>query len=234
MRMFKVATLLALLAIPLSPAAAPRISLDKETHDYGPVSYGKTVTEEFTVTNTGDQTLVIQRLRSSCGCTKAVKGSSSIPPGAETKVVASFNTIGLGPGRRRQSIFIDSNDPDRPSERLTLLVEVIKELNVDNPSLAKNLPKYVETVSFPLKISNSSEKPYTIKAIKSDSNGVRPSVHPKNLLVQPKSSTELTIELRLERDAQRHYYTGGLVLETDHPSETEINVRYFVKFDSSS
>jgi hypothetical protein len=233
MRIVKLATLVALLALPAWSAASPKISLDKESYDYGPVQYGHTVTQEFTVTNTGDQTLVIQRLRSSCGCTKAIKGSKSIPPGGKTKVVASFNTNGLSPGRKRQSIFVDSNDPERPSVRLTLRADVVRELDIDKASLVKRLPAYVETVSFPVKISNSSDKPYTVKGIRSDSQSVRASLHPEELLVQPKSSGMITIELRLEKDSQRHYYNGGLVLETDHPSEREIDLPYFVKLNSS-
>lgn len=233
MRIVNVATLLTLLALPLWSAAAPKISLDKKSHDYGPVRYGETVTQEFTVTNTGDQTLVIQQLRSSCGCTKAIKGSNSISPGAETKVVASFNTRGLSPGRKRQSIFVDSNDPERPSVRLTLLAEVVKELDVDNFSLVKSLPAHVETVSFPVKVSNSSDKAYTVKGIRSDSQSVHASLNPRELLVQPKSSEMITIELRLEKDSQRHYYAGGLALETDHPLEKEIDMRYFVKVNSA-
>lgn len=233
MRIIKVATLLALLALPLSSAGAPRISLDKETHDYGQVPYGKTVTQEFTATNTGDQTLHIQQLRSSCGCTKATKAGGSIAPGAKTEITVSFNTDGLRGGRKRQTIFVESNDPDRPTVRLTLLAEVMKDLNVDNPSLAKNLDAYSETVAFQVRIGNSSDKAYTVKGVRTDSGGVRASLNPRRVLIEPKSSAMLTLELKLDKDPGRHFYTGGLFLETDHASEKEIEVRYLVKIDSA-
>jgi hypothetical protein len=226
-------TLLTLLALPLSSVGAPRISLDKETYDYGPVPYGKSVTQEFTVTNTGDQTLSIQQLRSSCGCTVASKAGDSIAPGAKTEILVSFNTAGLRGGRKRQTIFVESNDPERPTVRVTLLAEVMKDLNVDNPSLARNIAASVETVSFQLKIGNSSDKAYTVKGVRSDSGGVRASLNPKRALIEPKSSAMLTLELKLDKEPGRQFYTGGVFLETDHASEKEIEVRYLVKIDSA-
>ena len=233
MRIVNLATLLALLALPLSATAGPRIRFDKETLDYGRVPYGQIVTEEFVVTNEGDQTLVIQSLRSSCGCTKAIKGSSSIAPGRESKIVASFDTNGLRAGRKQQTIFVDSNDPERPTVRLMLLAEIVRDLNVDTPSLAKSLPAYAETVSFTVRITNSSDKPYTVKGVRADPQGVEASLHPVKVLVEANSSATLAIELRIEKDPGRRFYTGRLVLETDHPGEREIEMHYIVKLEST-
>ncbi|MEJ2717374.1 MAG: DUF1573 domain-containing protein [Deltaproteobacteria bacterium] len=91
MRPTKAGLLVVLLILPLMVYAAtgPRISFDKETHDYGDVQYGDTVTEEFDFTNTGDKTLVIDKLRATCGCTKAIKGSSEVPPGGKSSIVGT-------------------------------------------------------------------------------------------------------------------------------------------------
>ncbi len=100
----KIGLLITLLILPYGDvsAAGPRISFDRESHDYGKVFYGDSVSEQFIVTNTGDETLIIERLDASCGCTKAVKGSTEIPPKGKSKIVVEFDTKGLKAGRKNK------------------------------------------------------------------------------------------------------------------------------------
>jgi hypothetical protein len=111
MRKVTAVILAILLTVPplVGAGTGPIIDFDDEGHDYGRVMYGDKVTHEFTLTNTGDETLTIEKLESTCGCTKAVKGASEVPPHEKTHILASFDTSGLKAGKNRRR-FLSSND----------------------------------------------------------------------------------------------------------------------------
>lgn len=233
MAMKRTTILFLLLVFPLSAIAGsgPRITFDKLTHDYGKVKYGTKVTEEFSFTNTGDETLKIEDLRSTCGCTKAVKGSTEIPPKGQSKIIAEFDTTDLRPGRKKKIIFVHSNDPEQPIVKLTLLAEVLRELTVSPPSLAKKLPGFTSSVKFPLRISNSSDRECAITGVTVNGPLTRAQLEPEKIVIGPQSTGSGSVELKLEKQASRHYYMGRLMLLTDHPTEKEIELRYFIQLD---
>lgn len=210
-------------------AAAPKISFDKERYDYGNVIYGDTVHEEFTVTNTGDQPLIIEKLLATCGCTKTVKGKDKLPPKESTTIMTSFDTTGLRPGRKEKSIFVHSNDPQRPVVKLTLLADVIRNIVVDPPSLARQLPAFEETVPFSMKLTNAGDRTCALNGVKIQGDGLQVSLAPRQLTVEPGTTTHFTIQFKLKKEPDRYYYMGRLLLETDHPKESEIEIRYLIR-----
>ncbi len=232
MRIGRLIALVALLNLSVFAVAGtgPRISFDKDSHDYGRVLSGDTVTEEFTFTNTGDETLIIEKLRSSCGCTKAVKGSREVPPQGTSKIVAAFDTTGLRPGRKIKKIYVHTNDPTKPVVELKLLADVVREIHVEPSSIAKELPAFTETITFPMKIENSSKKPCTVKGVKVPKDGLRVLLKPGNIVVKPDATVPFELELKLQKEPGRHYYMGKILLVLDHPKEPEIEIRYFIKF----
>ncbi|MDQ7781348.1 MAG: DUF1573 domain-containing protein [Desulfomonilaceae bacterium] len=210
--------------------AGPKISFEKESHDYGRVLSGETVTEEFTLTNIGDETLIVEKLRSSCGCTKAVKGSREVPPNGKTKIVAAFDTTGFSPGRKIQTVYVHTNDPNTPVAKLKLLADIVREITVEPSSIAKQLPAFVDTVTIPMKIGNSSKKPCTVKGVKFPKDGLSARLKPASIVVDPDSTVPFELEMNLTKEPGRHYYMGKLLLVIDHPREPEIEIRYLIKF----
>lgn len=209
--------------------AAPKISFDKERFDHGEVIYGDTVHEEFTVTNTGDQPLIIEKLLATCGCTKTVKGKDELPPKESTKIMTSFDTTGLRPGRKEKSIFVHSNDPQRPVVKLSLLADVIRNVVVDPPSLAKQLAAFEESVPFLMKLTNSGDRACALKGVKIQGDGLGVSLDPPQLTLEPGTTSHFTIRFKLKNEPNRYYYMGRVLLETDHPKESEIEIRYLIR-----
>lgn len=233
MRICKLVIVVGLILTAATPilGAGPKISFEKEVHDYGRIRYGDTVTEEFVFTNAGDQTLIIEQLRASCGCTKAVKGSSEVAPSQSSKIVAAFDTTGLRAGKKEQSIFVHTNDPEKPVVKLTVLADVVKDLSLEPPNVARRLPGFVETVSFPMKITNYGDQPYTVKGAKIEAGGMRASLNPASFAIQPRTTVGFTLSLKLRNEPGQSYFMGQLHLQTDHPRESDIEVRYLIKLD---
>jgi hypothetical protein len=80
-------------------AAGPEIALDKNEHDFGEIQVGDVVETQIRVSNKSDATLVIDEVRTSCGCTKAVSNVKEVTPGQQAEIAVSFDSVGLSPGR---------------------------------------------------------------------------------------------------------------------------------------
>jgi hypothetical protein len=235
MRIAKPIIIMAVAVLPCLALAGqgPRITFDKYSHDYGKVLYGETVTEEFSLTNTGDETLIIEKLRSTCGCTKAVHGSQEIPPMGRSKIVAAFDTTGLRQGKKSQSVFVHSNDPNNPVVKLTIEAEVIREIIVEPPTVARQLVTFVDSVSFPMQITNSSGKDCAVTGIKEQPEGVQVYLNPARIIVGPGQKVPFTLVLKPAKEPDRHLYLGTLLLTMDHAKEKEAEIRYLLKIDKT-
>lgn len=91
-------------------AAGPSIELSETKHDFGKASEGDQLRHVFTVRNAGSETLEIDRVSTSCGCTAAVLKDKQVAPGASTEIEVKFDTKGRS-GPNRKTITIFSNDP---------------------------------------------------------------------------------------------------------------------------
>ena len=85
----------------------PAIEVNKDIHDYGMVEYAGNGTCEFVITNTGDEPLVIQSAKASCGCTVPSFPKEPIAPGASATITVKYDT--KRPGSINKSIKITSN-----------------------------------------------------------------------------------------------------------------------------
>ncbi|MEW6348974.1 MAG: DUF1573 domain-containing protein [Thermodesulfobacteriota bacterium] len=209
----------------------PRISFDRETHDYGKVAYGSTVKEHFSLTNNGDQTLVIKKIRADCGCTKAIKGSAEVPPGGKTEIVTEFDTTDLSPGRKRKHVYVRTNDPTRPEVTLTVYADVVRELVVEPPSFAKKVERPAGPLSFEFKITNHSDKARAITGLHVQETGVNGMLQPARVAIGPNSIATFSVVLLLPEEAHRLVHAGKVFLDTDHPLEKKIDLRYLIQIE---
>lgn len=93
-----------------------QIKFEKEYHDFGTFSRKDTaqVTVIFTYTNTGEQPLIIQAARTSCGCTKAAFSPEPVMPGKQGQISVTYNGNEVSPGYFKKSIDITSNGSEEP------------------------------------------------------------------------------------------------------------------------
>ena len=109
-----------------APSGGPRLVVEKETIDLGTIKEGETVETVFVLENKGEADLVIDRIRTSCGCTtvKLAEREKTIAPGGKQPLTTQFNSKGRA-GKQRTTATIYSNDPQRPMLKLTLTLEVL-------------------------------------------------------------------------------------------------------------
>ena len=104
-------------------ANGPVITIDKETHDYGTMEQGGNGTCTFTVTNTGNEPLIISLCKGSCGCTVPSCPQEPIAPGASAKISVKYDTNRVGPINK--TVTISSNAVNEPSKMIRIKGNIV-------------------------------------------------------------------------------------------------------------
>lgn len=100
------------------------MTFSEMTHDFGVIEEGDKVTHVFTFQNTGDEPLIINKAKGSCGCTVPSFSKEPIPPGGSGEMEVVFNSKGKT-GNQTKTVTINANTDPNPT-RLTIKAEVKK------------------------------------------------------------------------------------------------------------
>ncbi|MGI6718105.1 MAG: DUF1573 domain-containing protein [Bacteroidales bacterium] len=103
---------------------SPYMEFDKLVHDYGTIpekSDGKCI---FVLTNTGKEPLILNNIRSTCGCTVPKWEKAPILPGQSTEIEVKYATNRIG--KINKSVTVTSNAENSPIV-LKIVGEVVKE-----------------------------------------------------------------------------------------------------------
>lgn len=115
----------------------PIAKWDKMANDFGSIAFNVPKTAEFTVTNAGNQPLIISSVRPSCGCTNPKFSQEPILPGKSSIVSATYNAA--NPGVFTKTVTVITNADANP------VVLQIKGTVMPNPTPpappATNVPK---------------------------------------------------------------------------------------------
>ena len=85
----------------------PEITFQAVEHDYGTIEYNGNGEYEFVFENTGDSPLVLNNVKTSCGCTASEWPKEPINEGESGKIKVSYRTT--IPGNFNKSITVYSN-----------------------------------------------------------------------------------------------------------------------------
>lgn len=86
----------------------PEIEFEQLNYDFGNVEYGGTCEVEFRFTNTGNEPLIIQKPKTSCGCTASSWPKEPILPGASESIKVTYKTT-TKVGNFSKSVTVTSN-----------------------------------------------------------------------------------------------------------------------------
>jgi hypothetical protein len=93
-------------------SAVPAVVIKESRFEFEPVIEGTEIIHDFVIGNQGEEPLIIEKIRTSCGCTTAYY-AKSIPPGAEGKISVKGNTRGYGGRKFTKSVIVYTNDPSQ-------------------------------------------------------------------------------------------------------------------------
>ena len=84
---------------------AQEFKFENETINYGKIENASNGERVFVFTNIGDSPLIIEKTKSSCGCTVARKPEKPILPGEKGEIKVSYNTKRIGGFSKTITIF---------------------------------------------------------------------------------------------------------------------------------
>ncbi len=107
----------------------PVITFEKDKQSFGDVPQGPKLEGTFAFTNTGQNSLEIKNVTTSCGCTGAVVDEKKVfEPGEKGTIKFTFNTEGRM-GHQEKTITVFSNDGKNPSKNIVLECNILSPGN---------------------------------------------------------------------------------------------------------
>ena len=103
----------------------PQIEFEKLVHDYGDVPYNGNGECEFRFTNTGNEPLLVQKPKSSCGCTIPSWPKEPILPGESEVIKVTYRTNRVG--NINKTVTVTSNAIDNPNVVLRIKGRVLEQ-----------------------------------------------------------------------------------------------------------
>ncbi len=105
--------------------ASPSIKLDKTYFDFGEIEEGSNGEVVFEVVNEGNGLLMINSVKTSCGCVLADYSTNGLMHNEKGYIKIRYNTNIVGEIKR--SVVVNTNDEKNPKIVLRLIGEVVKK-----------------------------------------------------------------------------------------------------------
>jgi hypothetical protein len=134
----------------------PDIHFEKKIYDFGIAGQQEKIVHNYAFKNAGKKPLIIEVVKSSCGCVATLVSSKEVPPGAAGVIEAIFET-GKRNGQQRESIYVQSNDPDGPEIELEIVGIVKTEVAIDPEFLCFSDVEKGKTITKTLKLIQIGE-----------------------------------------------------------------------------
>jgi len=127
--------LLSLLSLAGTVLAQPRMTLPVTSMNFGYAPQNGKISCRFRLYSSGQDTLRITNVRTSCGCTQAPLDKKVVPPGDSTEVEVVFNT-GQYSGKVTKTAYIATNTGE-PEKQVTITAEVLTHADSTFPVIIK-------------------------------------------------------------------------------------------------
>jgi hypothetical protein len=98
------------------------LDLKETAYDFGSIQQGRPAMHVFTIQNSASDTLRIQNVQASCGCTTPVWNKEPVAPGSKTTIQVGYNAAADGVFEKTVTVFYN----DGKTKTLTIKGEVYK------------------------------------------------------------------------------------------------------------
>src|SRR5213592_847721 len=203
------------LSIAVCFGAHAELKFDKTEIELHPAPVDKQAVGHFTYQNTGKTPVKFKSAKASCGCTAAQTQKDEVPPGEKGEVTATFN-IGDRTGTQVKTVTVETDDPTKPSQVLTLRTIIPQQLEISPTFVFWKQGEKPEPKTITVKVG----KEFTVKHIKvtSSTPDFQAKVEEKGngefkIDVQPQETKNLiasTLTIQPE-DSQKVFYATARI-----------------------
>ncbi|MCR4319141.1 MAG: DUF1573 domain-containing protein [Candidatus Brocadiaceae bacterium] len=143
-----------------------KISFEEQVYDFGKIYIGESVKHAFKFKNLGKGELIINNVKSSCGCTAVLVSKNILHEEEEGEVEVKFNS-GHYVGKVTKSVVVNSNDPENTKYKLTITGEVIEEISVNPKQINFGIVRRGDSCTKNVEIKTVPELKIDIKKVES-------------------------------------------------------------------
>lgn len=206
-----------------SQVPQPAIQMENTRYDFGMAGRQETISHIFEFQNVGDEDLLIESVKATCGCVAELLSSPKIPPGASGSIRVSVET-GVFPGPRNESILVKTNDPHKPEIELKVTGSVKTGIGV--------MPEFVhfgeipkgQMVSRTIQLLQLSDAPLELKRIDASSPQLTVTYDPFHRAEgQQRPGYEITVRLNAT-ELPAGPLAEVITLATNSPDQPRIDV----------
>jgi len=194
--------------------ARPHLHCDAPKHDFGTVIGGSSITNEFVLTNRGDEPVIISKIKNCCGVNSAIS-PMEILPGSNAVCKAVFATRNRY-GKQDKQILIASNDKKHPYYELKMMGTLRKPVEFTPRLVRLGTLLQDDEVSQTITATNLLEKAVELKSVSSTIKGVTaqivggiddPAIEKRNWTIKLKTFLPLALG-KLRGSIQLNFSTG--------------------------
>ena len=199
--------------------AAPELLVAEPKFDFGDVFQGDKVRHVFEFVNQGDEPLLIERVRSSCGCTAVLVSSRSLPPGSKGELQANFDSSRFR-GAVSKTIYLYSNDPLRPVMLLQIQGEVVEMVTIEPAQVNFGQVSAGKAVTATILLRNQAGRPLTL----GKPHATAAELQAKMPQTPFASGDEVSLELRLTPKPGQARFSGYVMVPVEGVPKNELRI----------
>lgn len=203
----------------INPAPPPQAEVEKPRFDFGSTLEGTVILHEFIMENKGDGPLIIEDVKTTCGCTTA-SFTKQINPKEKGSIAIKGNTSGYGGRSFSKTISVKTNDPNHGKFILQINGYVESFASIE-PSRAILKGVMGEALQAVVAITPLEKFPFKI-----GESGMDPSLKEKISFALKEEGGKylLTVSNISTRPGS---YRGRIYLKTDHEAKPMIIIPVF-------
>ena len=213
------AAVLLVLVTALVASAAPDMKLTNTQFDFGEVYQGEKVLHAFEFVNAGQDPLVIDRVRSSCGCTAVLLSDQDLAPGETGQIQATFDSTRFR-GAVSKTIYLYSNDPAQPVRQLKIKGRVLEIVDIEPAQVNFGTVPGDQTLVSQVVLRNQGEKPLTFGQPSTTAAELQAEM-PQTILAR---GEEVTLKLMLSPKPGTIRFSGYILVPVDGVPKDQLRI----------
>ncbi|KAA6309838.1 hypothetical protein EZS27_038748, partial [termite gut metagenome] len=201
---YLLSVIIAIFTICLSASSQPHLSLNRENFYLGEIAWKQPTSVEYTVTNTGNQPLIVTDIIPSCGCVVANWTKSPIYPGNKGTITITYDAKLLGHFHKSASIYSNASPQaihlnftgvtvQKPKNDVNAYPYIFEQIRTDKNEITFPLVYREQHPVITLNLINLSDQPYKPELIHLPSF-LKITKKPHILQKGEKGTIELTLE----------------------------------------
>jgi hypothetical protein len=202
-----------------SEDSGAKITFGENSFEFGEILQGNKVTHKFPFKNEGGQTLKVDRVQTSCGCTAAVAGKKELAPQEASEIDVTYNSAGRS-GEVNKSIYVFSNDAQTPRYELKIHGSIVTLLSIEPAVLNLGTVALGQSVEKEIKLKLTRERA-PLKIMRVEKSG-HVEWTPADGVISGQNET--VFKLKFTPDPRLGFVSERVTLHFDDPSVFPVNI----------